>query len=331
MDIEMLTFRASKYNHVFRVRGNNVHYCQQQFRRAFTKELDYPEKLMEAWTRFEHEYGTASSYRDARTMMRRKTKLASIQWQQVRLQRMNHRCSLLETVIKCHYQYQETEQVEQQQVAAGYTAEYESNEELTAKQVERRQKERARKLRVSEMATVLRYEDDNEGLLFASRGKSKLKKPDERNKGSRKVMMTSQNRGKKVMTSKNRLMMVKSSRQNPLSADDQAIKLATQSKRINNQKWSIMLMRTMQLKTLKRARIRRRLMRMVKLNPLPGSSLHLCCDEVVAEVEQRVARQDDWLYQTKLITLLLLARPHLPLSKAHQRKERVMMTLEPCF
>ncbi|KAI9288803.1 hypothetical protein BC943DRAFT_121972 [Umbelopsis sp. AD052] len=118
-------------------RGNNVHYCQQQFRRAFTKELDYPEKLMEAWTRFEHEYGTASSYRDARTMMRRKTKLASIQWQQ----------------------YQETEQVEQQQVAAGYSAANESNEELTAKQVERRQKERARKLRVSGQRVRNRYDE----------------------------------------------------------------------------------------------------------------------------------------------------------------------------
>ncbi|KAH8554229.1 hypothetical protein BGW37DRAFT_246875 [Umbelopsis sp. PMI_123] len=119
-------------------RGNNIHYCQQQFRRAFTKELDYPERLMEAWTKFEHEYGTVSSFRDAKITMRRKTKLASIQWQQ----------------------YQENEQVVQQPIATGPNTE--DDQELMAKQLEKRQKERARKLRAKIKAKEKRRNENDQ-------------------------------------------------------------------------------------------------------------------------------------------------------------------------
>jgi hypothetical protein len=66
----------------YRSRGN-IPYCHSLFKRAVTKDLDYPDRLLEAWTRLEHEQGTVASLRDARVMMRRKAKLIAMQWQQV--------------------------------------------------------------------------------------------------------------------------------------------------------------------------------------------------------------------------------------------------------
>jgi hypothetical protein len=147
--------------------------------------------------------------------------------------------------------------------------------------------------------------------------------------------MISKNKVK--MTSESRVKIVISNQPNLSSVDAQAIKSARLAKRINNQKWHMMRMQIVQLKPrLKRAKNRRKNKRMPKLNPLLDSSRHLCYDveelhEEVADNELELVRQNGWLYQRKLTLMLLLARPHLPMSKVHQQKKRAMMTLEPCF
>ncbi|CAM0141787.1 Squamous cell carcinoma antigen recognized by T-cells 3 [Umbelopsis sp. WA50703] len=63
--------------------SGNISYCEQLFRRAINKELDYPDRLMDTWIRMEHEYGTVESMREARILIKRRTYQLNLQWQQL--------------------------------------------------------------------------------------------------------------------------------------------------------------------------------------------------------------------------------------------------------
>lgn len=59
----------------------NIAKCESLFKRAIVKQLDYPERLMDAWIRMEHEVGSVDSTADALIRINRKTKSLTREWQ----------------------------------------------------------------------------------------------------------------------------------------------------------------------------------------------------------------------------------------------------------
>ncbi|KAI8067590.1 hypothetical protein BC940DRAFT_301110 [Gongronella butleri] len=57
--------------------------CQQLFRRAMSKNVDYPQQLMAEWTTFEHEYGTLESLESTMVRVYQKNKSLAVYQQRV--------------------------------------------------------------------------------------------------------------------------------------------------------------------------------------------------------------------------------------------------------
>ncbi|KAI9024464.1 hypothetical protein CLU79DRAFT_108127 [Phycomyces nitens] len=59
----------------------NEHRCTSLFKQALAKNLDYPERIMDAWMTFEHEEGTVDSIEDALIRINKGSKLLTRNWQ----------------------------------------------------------------------------------------------------------------------------------------------------------------------------------------------------------------------------------------------------------
>ncbi|KAL0096647.1 hypothetical protein J3Q64DRAFT_1708654 [Phycomyces blakesleeanus] len=61
--------------------AGNEHRCASLFKQALSKNLDYPERIMDAWMTFEHEEGTVDSMEDALIRINKGSKLLTRNWQ----------------------------------------------------------------------------------------------------------------------------------------------------------------------------------------------------------------------------------------------------------